>query len=589
MKKNKIIAIGVGILVVGVGVGIFIFSPKEKIELFLDDNKLTWIDNSNSDMLDCRYEIYNDDFSVAKLTDKSYFVTKEKLIDEIGPMAVERVYIDYSGDKIKFKWDDVLDKGTDNHLWVGLYNNKGRQLSYSNSVTMNFSSGIYRYIVEHDGVKYEAINNEFEVDRTKIPKGVTKVRLYAIDKRSNIGEIVEVPLYNYDVSVKDDGEYIYYGVDDNTQSYSYKYYIDGKDKGTLSSNAELNDLFKDDDSPNTVNKVTFNNEENDVLIMWDDVKDKTTKNKLKIEGFGEKYKNTVSSEEIVVERTSGIKGYYYAVNKDKNYKISEVDNFIEVNGFKTKLEYGDYYFHITAVDKAGNLSNQKTIKFSIEEPPKIEEVPDKPIKPDKPENKPPNVDIKPEQNKPPVENPPIEKPNEDKPPTDASDKVDNMIVNEDNVEGNYISDIKNNLSKLSSTMLDRLYNSKFKIYVTNGAAEDVYKKLTGKSISNIDSIFVKTKNGPVVIVESAYIDNNLMLEVVRGLDYTFGSGVNISSSSKFIDLYEEERKSLFGEEDSEINSSKEYFEKVMLMYIDKDNDLIMKAPKTYDFIKNTFK
>ena len=57
-----------------------------------------------------------------------------------------------------------------------------------------------------------------------------------------------------------------------------------------------------------------------------------------------------------------IVGYYYAFNKDRSYFITKIDNYIE----QSELEYtsvnivfptsGTYYFHIRAVNSAGNVS-----------------------------------------------------------------------------------------------------------------------------------------------------------------------------------------------------------------------------------------
>ena len=199
IKKAGVMALGGGILAVGITAGLFFAIPKEKIKLSIEGDKLTWIDNSKANLLDCYYYIYNDEFLVNKVTEHNYLLTSDKLIDEAGPDKIKKININYAQDKIDLEWGDANDLGTINNIRVFLYGKNERQIAYSNKIEKNFASDIDKYIVNFEDVEYEVWDNKFSVKVSQLKDGITMIKLYAIDKRGNIGTITNIPLYNYKI------------------------------------------------------------------------------------------------------------------------------------------------------------------------------------------------------------------------------------------------------------------------------------------------------------------------------------------------------------------------------------------------------
>lgn len=509
--RKRIIASVLGGLAIATGVYYYRYSPKEKLVLSLEGNKLTWEDRSNQSVLNCKYEIYNDDFNVAKLTDKSYFVTPEKLIDENGPEKISNVNIVYGINDISFSWDDVSDLGTDNCLRVGLYNEKGRQLAYSNKVNINFASGIYRYIVELNGSKYEPIVNSYTVNRKNFNKGITRVKLYSVDKRNNRSETVEIPLYNFDVNLYESDGKLYYDIEDKTQGYKYIYYINGKMREDITTVDSLNEALKDNKSPNTCTGITSNVIDKTVFINWDDAEDRGQSFVVKVNGIGETYSNTAYSKEVTVQKESGIKGYYYSINKEADYKVTEKDNFSQITNVSDNLEYGKYYIHIAAVDNNDNISNTATKSFEVVEP----------------------IVEEPEQNKEDVVKP--EEGNDKQDSNNESSNKDEQekeeIYNDEEIEFMVYKMVdivhgagewsRNKSIEIINTLTDKeivkLSKAGLKVVVTAGQAEDYYKEITGKTIKDVKNIIVRDKKQFVIIIENTNVVSGLKSTLKKSL------------------------------------------------------------------------
>ena len=193
MKKAGVFALGGSIAAIGLGISILCFVPKEKIQLHIEDNHITWTDKSDKNALGSKYYIYNDEFLVNKVTTQSYMIPKEKLIDEEGPEKVSKVHINYTEKIIDFNWEDVKDLGTDNKIWVSLYDEQEKQISYSNAVNKNYASGVHKYIIDINGEEFEIYDErEFIVKREKLSNGITMTKLYSIDNRGNKSDITNI-------------------------------------------------------------------------------------------------------------------------------------------------------------------------------------------------------------------------------------------------------------------------------------------------------------------------------------------------------------------------------------------------------------
>lgn len=577
MKKAGIIALGGGVLAAGIGVSIILFVPKEKIALSIDDNKITWIDKSNVSLIGSKYHIYNDEFLVNKVTDQSYFLTKEKLIDEVGPEKVKKVNINYTDKSVYFTWDDANDLGTDNNIWVSLYNEKDRQVSYSNAVKMNFASGIYKYVVELKGVEYEVWDNSFSIDMSQLKDGITIAKLYAIDNRGNTGEIASIPLYNYKVILSKENENLRFHIDDRTQKYTFKAFINGKDRGFVESEYELNELLKDDLAPDTVDKVDFSFADKIANISWVEVDDKGRKFTVRIDAYGMSYYNSSSSDDMEVEKKDGVKGFYYSINKNSKYEVTDKDSFTATCDVDYIGDYGNYYFHIASVDNSGNISKTKTFKFEIKDPN---------VKEEESESSKPELPIK----------PPVS--SEDNSNDDNNSNTDNKEENElieslikkvGNVSKDNYDKAVNIISKIPQKILNGMKSEDIKIYLTSGEAEDVYVSLTGTSTNSITGAFVWGGTKTAVICETAYLDSTLLHELGHTADYILGNKKFVSNTDDFTMIYEEEKNLLFENNEYVRDSSYEYFAEVFSMYFNQNYKLRISAPKTYEYIKDILK
>lgn len=587
LKKATLITTGACVLLAGVGISMILFLPKQKIVLKLEDNKLTWEDNTGVSLVDCQYEIYNDDFKVASVTDNSYFITSQKLIDEVGPGKVKNVVIDYSENEIGFRWDDIEDKGTPNNLWVGLFNNNGRQYSYSNVVKVNYASGIYRYVVSIDDEKYEPISNEFRFNRVEMKEGITRVKLYAVDKRRNIGEIVEIPLYNFKVNLSDEDGNLKYGVEDNTQTYKFKAYINNEDIGIIDNSVTLNERLTDREAPDAVTNVVKLIDDKKVLLKWAAASDVGTKYSVRVDGVGNTYKNSVYSDEIDVIRESGIKGYYYVINDTPNYNVTENDKFIDTLELNEELEYGKYYFHIASVDNNGNISSTTTCELNVKEPEIIiedifsddeeDDIPDNNINSG-------NVNIKPITPIVPEENNGQQE--EIAPPINEKEQmIVNMIERRGTVSEQINKTAIEYMDKLSKKTISMLDGLGLKIYITSGNANELLNQLTGKSADGSSGYYCDSKKR-IVVLESSVVKEKLLHEVGHIIDYGLGNNKYLSSGVYFGGIYNDEKDKLFSSESKYKNNPNEYFAEAISLYYLNKNGLDSLAPRTAAYLKN---
>lgn len=576
MKRASMVALGCGTLFVGLGISVLVMLPVENIELYVNNNNITWTDKSRKNNLGDKYYIYNDEFLVNKVTENNYLLTKEKLIDEIGPDKIKKVEIDYTGNKIHLKWDEVQDLGTDNNIWVGLYSENERQVGYSNVVNINYASGVDNYVMEIGDKSFQLSDAEFVLDRGYLASGVTMAKVYAVDNRGNKGSVTTIPLYNYNIILSKEENTINFHIDDSTQNYKYKVYINGSDKGYVSNSDELNSILIDNESPNSITKLDIKTTNNKLNATWQEVVDNGSDYLVSVEAYGLKYYNTAYSDNISLSKKSEIKGYYYCINKKESYTITDKDTFITQSNVDYKGNYGDYYFHIAAVDSVGNISQTKTEKFSLINP---------------------YVDS--------IENGTSGDKIDSNDSNDKDNSSNNNTVTDSFNESEYLSIInktlflKGNIStytynkaidllkKVDLTDLKKLKENNIKIYLTDGSAEDLYLNFVGESLKDdITGIFVWDVDKPFIIVESAYIDSSLIHEIGHAIDYVYGKGNFLSDSKSFVDIYELEKDSLFTNDVYVKSSNKEYFAESYVKFCVEPYSLKNKAPKTYKYFKD---
>lgn len=583
MKKASMFALGSGIVAIGFGLSILFFVPKEKIDLYIEDNHITWKDESGKNTLGSKYYIYNDDFLVNKVTEQSYFLTKEKLIDEEGPEKVNKVNINYTEKTIYFTWEDVKDLGTNNNIWVSLYNENEKQISYSNSVNMNYSSGVYKYILELNGEEYEIYDTEFTVERERLNSGITMAKLYAIDNRGNKGVVSNIPLYNYNIILSKEDNLLRYHIDDSTQEYKYKAYINGEEKGFISSAEDLNSLIIDKSAPSLVTNTNFDIKYKKVNITWKDVVDTGTDYLVRLESYGLTYYNTAYSDDIKINKTSETKGYFYAINKTDDYIVTDEDDFTNRTDIDFEGDYGRYYIHLAAVDNEGNLSKTSTFNFELKDL-SINNIISEgdnvvndnlngavsdsgQVNDNVSDSGNSSVDIDSEKT--------------------SIDIINNILIAKGSVSVSSYNKSIDILKGVSLDLLKRFDSMGIKVYITSGEAEDLYVSLMGESIDeSISGIFVWNISKPFIIVETSYLDSTLLHEVGHAIDYILGKGNFVSEDKEFLSVYEEEKDIFFSSNDYVKNSSKEYFAESYVLFCNSPYNLKTEAPKTYEYFKN---
>lgn len=584
IKKIKIAAIVTGIFTVAVGTGFLLFVPKEKIELTADGNKISWVNKSSRSTLGCKYYIYNDEFLVNKVTDESYILTKERLIDEVGPEKVKRVSINYGDKLVDVSWGDIEDLGSDNKISVELYNEKDKRVSYSNTVSVNFASGIKKYIVEFNGEEFEILNNTFEIKKSVLSDGITVAKLYAIDNRGNKGLTSTIPIYNYKVILSKEDDSLRYHIDDTTQSYTYRVILNGEDKGVIVNSDDLNRLLVDSKAPSAVNNVDFNFVDKRVNASWEDVIDNGSKYTVRIEASGNSYFNSAYSDDMEIEKRSDVKGYYYKVNKSSSYTITEKDIFTDKSDIDFNSEYGSYYLHIASIDNSDNISKTVSYKFTVKDPSIIEENNNSNTNEDTSSG---NNDSTADNSSGNEENNSNNNSGEDT-GTDISLEKEKMIkvmlVKEGSVTDDNYNKAMKIIGKLPYNIIKTINKENVSIYITNGEAEDLYKELTGNEIDSITGVFLYGTGKLVVISEASYMDSSLLHEMGHMIDYVLGGQSFKSSSSQFNEIYLKEKDSLIIDEYGK-STAYEYFAESFSAYYNNNYKLRVKSPETYNYLK----
>lgn len=556
--------------------------PKEKIVLSIDGDNIYWIDKSKSNLVDSFYHIYNDTFLVKKITDQSYTLSDEKLIDEAGPSKIKKVNIVYKGDMVTFDWEEVEDLGTDNILKINLYDKNDKLKAFSNTVKKNYSSGISKYIVEFKGENFEVWDNKFSIKLSDLKDGITNIRLYGIDNRGNKGVVSSIPLYNYKVILSRENDLLRFSIDDDTQKYSFKVFVNGKDSGYITSNPELNTLLVDKSAPNAPKDVKITSSDKITNIRWSECEDVGSTYKVKIIASGLSYYNNATSDETSIEKKSDIKGYYYAINKLKNYKVTDKDIFTIKTDVDYVDDYGVYYFHIATIDNNGNISGTKTYKFEKIDKSLIVDNSGNDVSDNNNNN----------DNKPGSGNVEVKPPTSTAPPiVDAVEtSIRGLIKRVGSVSEESYKKAISIVKVMPKSVIDYMVNKDINIYITTGEAESLYKSFTGKdSDKSITGAFVWGSSTTAVICESAYMDSTLLHELGHAFDYISGNGNFISESESFNNIFNTEKNYIFKDGEYASSSENEYFAESFAMYYNDNGTLKNKAPLTYSFIEKYLK
>lgn len=131
----------------------------------------------------------------------------------------------------------------------------------------------------------------------------------------------------------------------------------------------------DKEKPDKVIDYNVTKEGNKQVLSVIKPKDNGTEYEYRIDAISNDGSGKYSSETEKVEVTSGIKGYSYVIDKNKNTKPNGKINLTEGKIELDKDVYKNHYLHIQAIDNAGNVSEVSHIKLDKVEdiiPPTVE-------------------------------------------------------------------------------------------------------------------------------------------------------------------------------------------------------------------------
>lgn len=581
MKKSILIPLGLGLGLAGVCVSLYIFTPKQKIDLVNKDGIFQWINRGEVDSDEFCYELYNGEFKIVSLKGDGYKVLEGDLIDVDGPSRVTDATIMYDKEYVYIYWSEAEDLSTKNIFQVFMIDKDGKDKYMSNKETVEYASGVDRYIIKSNGLNVDAVNNSLKINRASLVNGLNYVTIVAQDKRGNLGKEAKIPIYNYPIVISYDGENIGYHIDDRNQTYNLTAYINGEKFEIGNNIAKLNEYIKDIKAPSKVDKINVSVSDKNVRINWSPSKDVIQKYTVSLEGIGANYQNVSYSDYIDIDTTSGLKGYYYSINDKKDYVVSNVDNFVDTVELSKSLEYGKYFIHVAAVDNKGNVGETKTYSFSVDEPVKVEE-----------ENK-NEVIVTPNNGESSNQN----GNNGNSGSANANGTINSgnentntnygIVYGRDSVSKSILNKSYDMVNRIPNSIMSRLTGSNLKIYITGSSAEKTYEELSGISVSGITGIFYPSTKGYFVIVEDAYVSTVLYHEIGHAIDGILGESDYLSSSSLFNDIYLEEKDNLF-EGDTSISNVKEYFAESFNLYMIEKDILKLRAPKTMYYFDELF-
>lgn len=573
MKRKKIVMISISSAIAAILVitTIYILKPKNNIYLERSNFDLTWSVKDNKIPDDSKFEVYNEKFKVAETVEQKYSLTEENLVDEKGPDIIKKATIDYGKDVIGITWESIDDLGSDNDISIKMYDQKDKLLEFSNDVRINYVSGFSKYYIEYMGETFDTTYTKFEIDRSKLQAGENKINIYSMDKRGNKSEIAQIPVYNYNATLTDDNSNITCSIGDKLQQYTYSIFINDSLNEDLTTIDMINTQLKDTSAPNEVGSININTSKNIISANWNDVKDRELEYKIRVEAVGNSYKNRVYSNELTVDKSSGVKGYFYAINDTQNYSVTEEkDTFVEKPTISVTSTYGTHYIHVAAIDNNGNISTTTTKSFTLVDPTPI---PQSPIMPNIP-----NI-----------------------PTTPTTPTVNKYVIDEKKkalIAPMVIKDTKTTtdtydqtlylISKLPDKLLNSYKQYGLNIYIADDEAEPIYKQLTGTDITGISGVFFWVGKQSDLIFESKNIYKSLYHELGHAADYVIGDTKFITedSSTGFDAIFEQEKDKLLPDGYThEKEDKKEYFGEAFQIYFLDNARLRTNAPKTYEYIE----
>lgn len=537
MKYITLSVIIIIILLIGVYVGykndVFV---KAGIIIENTNNKISW-STKNNNIGDGYFILYRNNKEIYRGNTQEYI---DKLMeDKKAPQGVKQVSIIYDKDSIKFTWAASEDKGTLSKYYVILVDNSGKKLLRSKKIKFNFVSGVAKYMLSVGTKKFETSSNSLSINKADIEQGVLQTRIIALDNSYNISKIKRLPsIRNFKFEVVDSKLDLRVTNYDTEQDYTYKIFINDKEFKLDKSNFNYKEAFKDVNAPQMPDMLYTLNDDY-IVFYWEQIKDKGTSYKFYVEGTGVKFKNKVYSSELYKNTITDKVGYYYKINQDKDYKVSNQDELVEGNDITLRnLKDGTYYFHTAAVDENSNLSETLSYEFKYISNEKLK-------------------------------------------------SLDYLFTKDDNFDIERYKLEKRYFARLPESIINRIEKNNIKIHFTHTNLTDVIIKETGHYIpgyilglyyNNTKKILVNNRNSTCIVLH----------EIGHFIDYNLTSQKYYSSKQEFIDIYNKERTKLYDINSYPCSSVGEYFAEVFSDYFIIPS-MKYKAPLTFGYIDKIVK
>lgn len=132
---------------------------------------------------------------------------------------------------------------------------------------------------------------------------------------------------------------------------------------TSNSNTMNNVLMDDINAPNPVSDGIINIIDGKLQISWKDNGDNGTSYYHKVESYDKKTETLLKTSNIVKSQyTSGVKGYYWYIDTNKTGIVTKEHSYTENTFIKIDNPMKAVYFHVAAVDGAGNIGATKSVE-----------------------------------------------------------------------------------------------------------------------------------------------------------------------------------------------------------------------------------
>ena len=344
IKNHKVMLTIAGILIIAPLSFVLVMS-KPKLELKIFDGTLIWDYNKKLD--DNKYVLYRNGEKI--LSSNQIKFRDNESGDKSEPDEVSNIEVKYKEDNIIVSWNKPKDNGNTNNYYVAVEDNAGNVVLKSNEVSMESVSGISGYKIEFNNKEKNLNTNEYVIDSKGVKEGIYDFNVIAVDGAGNESKSFSKIIEIFRPYIKDNEIHI-----NNKKKYVYKAYVNG-DQITVDENKIKVDELKDINAPEQIKKISVWNRGTSASILWSAVKDTGSTYDVEIVG------RTVDGDKVsgageINCKSSGVKGYYYAIKDTMDYKLSHGDKFTSKTLIlNAELPYETNYLHVAAVDNEGNI------------------------------------------------------------------------------------------------------------------------------------------------------------------------------------------------------------------------------------------